>query len=63
MSIVNSGIFAIMPVDINQDGIYELQCEQNVSFISYIGIAKVILKYDLSAEAFIVMQSEFIPQK
>lgn len=65
----NSGILVdsflkFVPEDPDNDGIYEIVCEQYVSLYSHmdaIGHAKSILKYDNDSGEFIVADAEFIP--
>lgn len=55
--------FSFKPIDVNLDGVFEIECKQYVALNShsnYLGTAVSIVKYNQSAEKFEVIQSSFI---
>lgn len=59
-SIELSGFKSCAVIDINNDGVYELQCDQEVSLLGYIGMTRTVLQYNTKG-TFEVVESCFIP--
>ena len=63
-SILCDSFYSFEPIDIDQDGIFEISCIQYVSLndhSDYIGDAQCILKYNPIEKQFKVVQSDFSP--